>query len=158
MRVFWFPFVFILGCSVALGQETFFRPSVRLAQQGDLIYLLLPDRFCNGNPGNDTGNAPANDPKVSGFDPANSDFFHGGDLQGIDTKLDYLSHLGVNSIWLTPIFKNRTVQNYGEGAAPKRDIMATGFLISQMSIRISERKRIYNVWSTTPMRTRLEQF
>jgi len=119
MRVFWFPFVFILSCSVALGEETFFRSSVRLPQQGDFIYLVLPDRFCNGNPGNDTGNAPTNDPKESGFDPTNPDFFHGGDLQGIDSKLDYLSHLGVNSIWLTPIFKNRAVQNYGEGAAPK---------------------------------------
>jgi glycosidase len=119
MRISWLPLVLVLACSVALGEETFFRPSVRSAHQGDVIYLLLPDRFCNGDSGNDTGNSPSSDPKENGFDPANPDFFHGGDLRGIDTKLDYLSHLGINSIWLTPIFRNRAVQNFGEGTAPK---------------------------------------
>jgi glycosidase len=119
MRIFWFPLVVILASSVALGEESFFLPSVRSPHLGDVIYLVLPDRFCNGDPSNDTGNATSADPKVSGFDPANRDFFHGGDLRGIDTKLDYLSHLGINSIWLTPIFRNRAVQFYGEGTSPK---------------------------------------
>jgi glycosidase len=119
MRTFWLPLVLVLACSVALGEETFFHPSVRSAHQGDVIYLLMPDRFFNGDPSNDTGNAPSADPKESGFDPANPDFFHGGDLRGIDAKLDYLGHLGINSIWLTPIFRNRAVQNFGEGSAPK---------------------------------------
>jgi glycosidase len=119
MRISWLPLVLVLACSVALGEETFFRPSVRSPHQGDVIYLVLPDRFYNGDSGNDTGKSPSSDPKENGFDPANPDFFHGGDLRGIDTKLDYLSHLGINSVWLTPIFRNRAVQNFGEGTAPK---------------------------------------
>ena len=119
MRIFWFPLVVILVCSVALGEESFFLPSVRSPHLGDVIYLVLPDRFCNGDSSNDTGNAASADSKVSGFDATNRDFFHGGDLRGIDTKLDYLSHLGINTIWLTPIFRNRAVQFYGEGTSPK---------------------------------------
>jgi len=119
MRIFWLLLVIFLACSAAPGEETFFHPSIRSAHQGDVIYLLMPDRFFNGDPANDNGNAPSADPNESGFDPANPDFFHGGDLRGVDAKLDYLSHLGINSIWLTPIFRNRAVQNFGEGTAPK---------------------------------------
>src|SRR5215471_6226937 len=115
MRIFWFLLVVIFASSVASAEESFFRPSVRWPRLGDVIYLVLPDRFCNGDPSNDTGIATSADPKVSGFDPTNRDFFHGGDLQGIDTKLDYLSHLGIHSIWLTPILRNRAVQFYGGG-------------------------------------------
>jgi alpha-amylase len=118
MRTFWLSLVTVLVCSAALGEENFFHPSVRSAHQGDVIYLVMPDRFFNGDPGNDLGSASVTDPKESGFDPANPEFFHGGDLRGIDTKLDYLNHLGINSIWLTPIFRNRAVQNFGEGTAP----------------------------------------
>ena len=49
----------------------------------------------------------------------NPDFFHGGDLQGVTAKLDYLRDLGATSIWMSPIFRNRAVQNYGEGGPSK---------------------------------------
>lgn len=68
----------------------------------DLIYLLMPDRFANGDPGNDI---------VKGMreNKLNRDsmyYRHGGDLQGLIGKLDYLDDLGVTAIWMTPEIEN----------------------------------------------------
>ncbi len=67
----------------------------------DVIYLIMPDRFANGNVAND-------DPAISRglFGRSNSHFYHGGDLQGIIDKLPYLKELGVTALWLTPIYDN----------------------------------------------------
>ena len=66
---------------------------------GDVIYLIMPDRFANGNPSND--NHPSTTEKVRRHDPNGR---HGGDLEGIIRHLDYLKDLGVTSLWLTPVF------------------------------------------------------
>ena len=100
----------ILAASVACGADAFFQPSVRSSHQGEIIYLLMPDRFNKGDPTQDQEKPDLGNPAQSGFDPANPRCFHGGDLRGIDAKLDYLGHLGVTSIWMTPIFRNRAVQ------------------------------------------------
>ncbi|HKM58611.1 MAG TPA: alpha-amylase family glycosyl hydrolase, partial [Chthoniobacterales bacterium] len=105
---------FILAVSVGHAEENLFQPSVRSPRLGDVIYLLLPDRFEDGDPTNNTGHSPSSDPNENGFDPSNPNFFHGGDLKGITDKLDYVRDLGATSIWLTPIFRNRAVQRYGE--------------------------------------------
>jgi glycosidase len=104
---------------IAYGGDSFFQPSARSPRRGEIIYFLLPDRFNDGNPSNNTGGLESGDPEETGFNPANPDFFHGGDLQGITGKLDYLRDLGATSIWMTPIFRNRAVQKYGEGVRPK---------------------------------------
>ncbi|MBV9226283.1 MAG: cyclomaltodextrinase N-terminal domain-containing protein [Acidobacteriaceae bacterium] len=67
----------------------------------DVIYLIMPDRFANGDTSND-------DPAISHglFDRKNSHFYHGGDLQGIINHLPYLKELGVTALWLTPIYDN----------------------------------------------------
>lgn len=100
----------ILAVSAACGEDTFFRPGVRSSHQGEIIYLLMPDRFNKGDPTQNQAKPDPGDPAHSGFDLANPRCFHGGDLRGIDAKLDYLNHLGVTSIWMTPIFRNRAVQ------------------------------------------------
>jgi glycosidase len=105
--------------SIAYGGDSFFQPSARSPRRGEIIYFLLPDRFNDGDPSNNTGGLESGDPEETGFNPANPDFFHGGDLQGITGKLDYLRDLGATSIWMTPIFRNRAVQKYGEGVRPK---------------------------------------
>jgi len=87
--------------------------------EDDLIYFLLPDRFENGDPSNDTGQIPGNIAD-HGFDPTHKGFFHGGDLQGVTKKLDYIQSLGATAIWITPIYKNKAVQ--GEG-----DAMSSGY-------------------------------
>lgn len=64
----------------------------------DMIYLIMPDRFANGDPTNDATPFTAEGPN-------RQDSFgrHGGDIQGIIDHLDYLSQLGVTAIWCTPL-------------------------------------------------------
>ncbi|MBV8866190.1 MAG: cyclomaltodextrinase N-terminal domain-containing protein [Acidobacteriaceae bacterium] len=72
----------------------------------DVIYLIMPDRFANGDPSND-------DPAISRglFDRKNSHFYHGGDLAGIIERLSYLKTLGITTVWLTPVYDNTNVPN-----------------------------------------------
>ncbi|WP_167765397.1 MULTISPECIES: alpha-amylase family glycosyl hydrolase [unclassified Brevundimonas] len=77
--------------------------------QDEVIYFLLPDRFANGDADNDDGGYGP-DPQVSGFDPANPEFYHGGDLAGVIQQLDYIQGLGATAVWLAPVFKNKPVQ------------------------------------------------
>jgi neopullulanase len=67
----------------------------------DAIYLIMPDRFADGDPSNDP---PAASPGT--YDRSRSRAYHGGDFRGIRDHLDYLSDLGVTAIWLTPIVDN----------------------------------------------------
>ncbi len=76
------------------------------------IYFLMPDRFANGDPGNDTGGLEG-DPLEHGFLPENRAFHHGGDLAGLIGKLPYLADLGIGAIWITPPFTNNFVQGNG---------------------------------------------
>jgi glycosidase len=113
------PVLLLLAISVAHGGDSLFQPSVRSPRVGEIVYFLLPDRFNDGDPSNNRGGSESDDPEENGFDPANPNFFHGGDLEGITAKLDYLRDLGTTSIWMSPIFRNRTVQKYGAGARSK---------------------------------------
>jgi neopullulanase len=68
----------------------------------DLVYLLMPDRFSNGDESND---------KIAGLrdQSLNRDSMyhrHGGDLQGVANHLDYLKELGVTTLWMTPVLEN----------------------------------------------------
>lgn len=67
----------------------------------DVIYLIMPDRFADGDRSNDQ---PADAP--GSYDRAKARAYHGGDLQGIRDHLEYLRRLGVTTIWLTPIVQN----------------------------------------------------
>ena len=109
----------ILAPLVSRGEDNFFQASVRSARLGEVIYFLLPDRFNDGDPLNNRGGSASIDPNESGYDPANPDFFHGGDLRGVTAKLDYLRDLGATLIWMSPIFRNRVVQHYGASAPSK---------------------------------------
>ena len=114
------PFLLVgaLAASLALAEDTFFQPSVRSPRQHEVIYFLMPDRFYDGNQANNSG-GNARGPAKSGFDPTGAYSFHGGDLKGIQDKLGYLAHLGITSIWMTPIFRNRAVQSFEEGKPPR---------------------------------------
>ncbi|HEX5683796.1 MAG TPA: glycoside hydrolase family 13 protein [Ideonella sp.] len=68
----------------------------------DAIYLVVPDRFANGDPTNDTVDA-LGDP-VNRADPGGR---HGGDLHGIAQHLDYIAGLGFTQLWPTPIVENK---------------------------------------------------
>ena len=77
--------------------------------EDEVIYFVLPDRFANGDPKNDTGGIKGN-PFKHGFDPTRKGFYQGGDLKGLTQKLDYIQSLGITAIWFAPIFKNKAVQ------------------------------------------------
>ena len=68
----------------------------------DVLYLIMPDRFANGDPSNDNlvmktaYKTDRNDPSAR----------HGGDLAGIEKHLDYIEDLGVTAIWLNPVLEN----------------------------------------------------
>lgn len=68
----------------------------------DLIYLIMPDRFANGDPRNDV--FPTMHQKE--INREKMFFRHGGDLQGILDRLDYLEALGVTALWLNPVLEN----------------------------------------------------
>ncbi|PZQ57461.1 MAG: alpha-amylase [Novosphingobium pentaromativorans] len=75
----------------------------------EVIYFVLPDRFENGDPSNDAGGLKGGK-LVTGFDPADKAFYHGGDLKGLTARLGYIQNLGATAIWVGPIFRNKPVQ------------------------------------------------
>src|SRR3546814_912714 len=77
--------------------------------EDEVVYFLLPDRFENGDPANDKGGLEG-DRLATGYDPAAKGFFHGGDLKGVSSGLDYIQSLGPTAIWLSPVFRNKVVQ------------------------------------------------
>ncbi len=81
------------------GNGTLYAQGVTSA---DLIYLIMPDRFSNGDPANDK----FSDMRDTSSD-RNSPFLrHGGDIQGVINHLDYFNDLGITTLWLTPIVEN----------------------------------------------------
>ncbi len=67
----------------------------------DVIYLLMPDRFANGDPANDNIEG-----MLEKANRGNPNGRHGGDLKGISDHLDYIKDLGVTGIWLNPFLEN----------------------------------------------------
>jgi len=67
----------------------------------DAMYLIMPDRFANGNPDNDSS-----DKMVEKADRTNLGGRHGGDLQGVIDNLDYLEDLGITTLWSTPLLED----------------------------------------------------
>ncbi|MBV6645867.1 MAG: glycoside hydrolase family 13 protein [Cyclobacteriaceae bacterium] len=88
------------------------RKQTANANQGfdssDVIYLLMPDRFANGDPDNDN---------VAGMletaDRSIPNARHGGDIKGIKDHLDYIQSIGMTAVWLTPVFENNMTPEYG---------------------------------------------
>ena len=68
----------------------------------DFIYLIMPDRFSNGDVSNDV----ATDMKEKYYGRQSLTARHGGDIQGIINHLDYVKNLGVTAIWCTPLLEN----------------------------------------------------
>ena len=77
--------------------------------EDEILYFLLPDRFDNADPSNDRGGLSGGKLR-SGFDPTDKAFYHGGDLKGVQRRLDYIQGLGATALWIAPIFKNKPVQ------------------------------------------------
>ncbi|MBK9223469.1 MAG: glycoside hydrolase family 13 protein [Flavobacterium sp.] len=99
------------------------RPNSALRKSydaSDMIYLIMSDRFANGNPNNDS------DASVTEKgDRNNPGGRHGGDIEGIIKNLDYIKELGATAIWPTPLCedndKRYSYHTYGQSDVYKID-------------------------------------
>ena len=93
-------------------EDIFFELKTRSKENGktriqgvtakDFIYLMIPDRFSNGEPGNDI----INDYRDKTSNRKDKFSRHGGDFKGIENHVDYFKQLGVTTLWLTPVIEN----------------------------------------------------
>ncbi len=97
------------------------KPPVYTSLASQRVYFVMPDRYANGDPSNDRGRLAGN-VNVTGFEPADPGYFHGGDLEGLtgdctDTRLGLarIKSLGFTAIWVTPVVKNQVVQQGSAG-------------------------------------------
>lgn len=111
------PLTFSIGeCSETVGYTLKKREmdgEKRLGfTNGDVLYMLLPDRFACGNPRNGAFKGMRDETT----DRSKPGLRHGGDLLGIRQHLDYFSELGVTALWLTPVLENDS-PNDGENSS-----------------------------------------
>ncbi len=90
-------------------------PSNRLNrwEEAPAMYLIMPDRFANG----DTSNDDVKGQLERGIDRTEMYARHGGDLAGVESKLDYLEELGVGAVWMTPVVANDLAKTSYHGYA-----------------------------------------
>ena len=86
------------------GRSTAFAQGVT---SKDFIYLIMPDRFSNGDPSNDQFNH-LNDVSSNRNDVL---LRHGGDLKGVQNHLSYLKDFGISTVWMTPVIENNMPLN-----------------------------------------------
>lgn len=91
--------------SAAENYTALFQPVARGDQSTESVYFVMTDRFSDGDPTNNG----------DGYDPTNVGYWHGGDFKGLTEKLSYIANLGVSAIWITPPFKQQSIQ--GNSAA-----------------------------------------
>ena len=109
-----YPIKVITAGGMVNAPFSIFTPAQRLGNnQGflpdDVIYLLMPDRFADGDPTNDD---PAKSKGL--YDRSKPRRYHGGDLQGIIDHLQYIKSLGVTAIWTTPIYDTNDKLDFKE--------------------------------------------
>jgi glycosidase len=106
-----YPFTLVTGGGRV---EVPFRINAPLPAQGrfqgfgpdDVIYLIMPDRFANGDTLND--NPPASPGLV---DRTRGRYYHGGDFAGVRQRLPYLKSLGITAVWFNPVYDNNNQLN-----------------------------------------------
>jgi alpha-amylase len=96
--------------------EALAQPPTYSAFASQRIYFVMPDRYANGDPSNDRG-ALTGPRSVTGYDPADTGWYHGGDLNGLTgtctdarTGLARVRDLGFTAIWVTPVVAQQYVQ------------------------------------------------
>ena len=110
---------------IKISQPFQLKPRTQKPQEinsKDFVYLILPDRFSNGDLSNDKF-ADMADPES---DRKNPYLRHGGDLLGIQNHLDYFTELGVTTLWLNPVIENNQPQT-NEGGVMRSAYHGYGF-------------------------------
>ena len=96
------------------------QPPLRTSIASQRIYFVMTDRYANGEPANDRGGRTGTR-GVTGFDPADTGWFHGGDFRGLTggcetgTGLARIKALGFTAVWVTPPFGQKAVQGSSAG-------------------------------------------
>ena len=95
------PAAVLLGCAALAAQAQPLKLHVPSPDWRDqVIYMVMTDRFDDGNPRN-------NDQGVGAYDPRRGDKVNGGDFDGLRRRLDYLQALGATAVWVTPPVRNQ---------------------------------------------------
>jgi glycosidase len=90
------------------------KPGTPSSLASQRIYFVMPDRYANGDPANDRGGLTGS-ANVTGYDPADTGYFHGGDLKGLADRLQRIHDLGFTALWITPVLKQQTVNSGSAG-------------------------------------------
>ena len=91
------------------------KPGAQGFTTEDVLYLITPDRFADGNPDNNNLEGARTDRSRSGGR-------HGGDIKGVVDHLDYIDDLGITAIWLNPVQKNSAGTYHGYAITVYYDI------------------------------------
>ena len=105
----------------------------------DVIYLVTPDRFSNGDLSNDVA-----DTMIEGLNRSHPYGRHGGDLAGVIKHLDYISEMGFTQLWLNPVMENNQVEQsyHGYGITDFYQVdprYGTNEQYKQLSIKAAEK-------------------
>ena len=89
----------------------------------DVLYLLMPDRFADGNPSNN---------QIAGMEAYKNDrtkpsLRHGGDIEGIRQHLDYFTQLGVTALWFTPVLENNSPDSHNGNVSTYHGYATTNY-------------------------------
>ena len=90
------------------------QPVARGPQSDESVYFVMTDRFENGDPKNDEAGLTGGR-LVSGFEPTEPGWWHGGDFKGLTNRLSYIRDMGFTAIWITPPVKQRYFQGTSAG-------------------------------------------
>lgn len=99
-----FSYAYSIGKKADRPRESF--------TSGDVIYLIVPDRFSNGDPSNDSTEDTAEEARRDS--PMGR---HGGDIRGIMDHMDYIADLGATAIWMTPLLEDNARRGSYHGYA-----------------------------------------
>ena len=89
----------------------------------DVLYMLMPDRFADGNPANN---------QIAGMEAYKNDrtkpsLRHGGDIEGIRQHLDYFTQLGVTALWFTPVLENNSPDSHNGNVSTYHGYATTNY-------------------------------
>lgn len=103
-----------IGQASAADFSSLSKPLIRQASSNESIYFVMTDRFENGDPSNDNAGLSGSS-SLSGFDPTDPGYWHGGDFKGLTKHVGYIKSMGFTSIWITPPVKQKYIQSGSAG-------------------------------------------
>ena len=117
----------LLGGARAVAAAAAVPSYLERPPEQEILYFLLPDRFAKSAPAPATSRG--GDRLVTGYDPSDPKFYHGGSLRGVIDRLGYIQALGATALWLAPVFVNQPVQGPpGHESAAYHGYWITDFL------------------------------